>query len=92
MKEKKKYIIIQLVLDIYIYIYIVPAGLTLPSNLLFQSTEYWNYRHVPWCPVKGFKKKKKDKFVTRHSHAHLSFPHLIGSLKQRIINFMSAST
>lgn len=41
------------------YIYIVPAGLILASNLLLQSTEYWNYRHVPWCPAKGFKKKKK---------------------------------
>lgn len=50
MKEKKKYIIIQLVLAIYI----VPAGLILPSNILLQSTKYWNYRHVPWCPAKGF--------------------------------------
>lgn len=52
----KKYVIIQLVLAIYI----VPAGLILASNLLLQSTEYWNYRHVPWCPAKGFKKKKKS--------------------------------
>lgn len=50
MKEKKKYIIIQLVLAIYI----VPAGLILPSNILLQYTKYWNYRHVPWCPAKGF--------------------------------------